>query len=240
MPRPVSVALPVPLYGTYTYLVPERAAGRVAPGSRVVVQVRGRRVVGVVTRTDPPLDPGRTYRDIVEAPDESPSLTPALLATAQWIATHYAAPIGLVLRAALPALLTGPGKPAPAPRTRRVASLHALLPTLVERDAAFRRSPRQRAAFELLESLGGRVPVEHLQKQLGVSQAVLGALVRRGFVRLEREAHSDDVERLSVTVDTPVRVEAGDGELGHDGVCRLVGPLRSLRRHAATVPWSDR
>lgn len=185
--RAVSVALPVPLYGTYVYTVEEQHADRVAPGSRVVVPVRGRRLVGVVTATNPTLDPTRTYRSVLDAPDDSPSLTGPLMKTCEWIAKYYAAPPGLVLRAALPVLLTGPAKPAPEPRSRRIATIAAPLATLVERDAAFKRSPRQREVFELLESLGGRVPVEHLEHQLGVSPSVITSLVKRAFVRIEKE-----------------------------------------------------
>ncbi len=193
MPRAaVSVALPVPLHGTYTYRVDEQHAERVEPGSRVVVPVRGRRVVGVVTAGDPVLDPGREYRVVLEAPDDSPSFTPALMATCRWIAEYYATPLGLVFRAALPALLTGPGKASPAPRTRRVASLATPLATLVERDTVFKRAPKQRVAWELLESLGGRVPIEHLEHQLGVSSSVITALARRGLVTIEREVTMRD------------------------------------------------
>jgi primosomal protein N' (replication factor Y) len=190
--RAVSVALPVPLYGTYVYTVEERHSERVAPGSRVVVSVRGRRVIGVVTGVDPSLDPQRTYRPILDAPDDTPSLTAPLLKTCQWISSYYAAPPGLVLRAALPTLLTGPGKPAPEPRSRRIANIAAPLATLVERDLAFKRSPKQREVFELLESLGGRVPVEHLEHQLGVSSSVIAALVKRAFVTIEKEVTMRD------------------------------------------------
>jgi primosomal protein N' (replication factor Y) (superfamily II helicase) len=190
--RAVSVALPVPLYGTYVYTVEERHAGKVAAGSRVVVEVRGRRVIGVVVAVDPPLQHDRKYQAVLDAPDDQPSLTPAVLATCKWISSYYAAPPGLVLRAALPALLTGPGKPAPEPRSRRIAELATSLATLVERDAAFRRSPKQREVFELLESLGGRVPTEHLEHQLGVSPSVITSLVKRGFVKIEKEVTMRD------------------------------------------------
>ena len=89
--RAVSVALPVPLYGTYVYTVEQRHANKVAPGSRVVVSVRNRRVIGVITGVDPELDPKRTYRPILDAPDETPSLTEPLLRTCQWISKYYAA-----------------------------------------------------------------------------------------------------------------------------------------------------
>ncbi|MGH7629956.1 MAG: hypothetical protein ACREOF_11375, partial [Gemmatimonadales bacterium] len=42
------VALPLPLHAAYTYRIPDALAERVAPGARVVVPVRGRRVVGIV------------------------------------------------------------------------------------------------------------------------------------------------------------------------------------------------
>lgn len=188
----VAVALPVPLYGTYRYRVDAQHSERVEPGSRVVVPMRGRRMIGVVTEVDPPLEPGRKYQSVLDAPDEQPSLTAPLMATCDWIARYYAAPPGLVLRAALPALLTGPAKPSPVPKSRRIAVIGNPLVTLVERDVVFKRSPRQRAAFELLESLGGRVPVEHLEHQLGVSPAVIASLVKRGFFVIEREATMRD------------------------------------------------
>jgi primosomal protein N' (replication factor Y) len=188
----VSVAIPAPLFGTYTYLVGEPHRSRIQPGSRVVVPVRARRVVGVVTQVDPPLDAGRTYRAILDAPDEEPSLPAALLETCDWIARYYAAPPGLVLRAALPALLTGVGDPSPKPVTRRLARLTRPLDSLGERDELFRRSPRQRAAWELLESLGGRAPVAHLESRLGISPSVISALARRGLIALEREPSMRD------------------------------------------------
>ena len=167
-------------------------ADRVEPGSRVVVPMRGRKVIGVVTEADPPLDVTRNYQAVLDAPDEQPSLTAPLMATCDWIARYYAAPPGLVFRAALPALLTGAARPAPEPKSRRIANIANPLVTLVERDAVFKRSPKQRAAFELLESLGGRVPVEHLEQQLGVSPAVMASLVKRGLVGIEREVTMRD------------------------------------------------
>ncbi|HEX9564085.1 MAG TPA: primosomal protein N' [Gemmatimonadaceae bacterium] len=186
-PTAVSVAIPAPLFGTYTYLVAEEHAGRVQPGSRVVVPVRARRVIGIVTRVDPPIDEGRAYRSILGAPDEAPSLPPALLDTCHWIATHYAAPPGPVFRAALPSLLTEPGEPSPRSPLRRLARIARPLETLSERDETFRRAPKQRAAWELLESLGGRAPVELLERRLGISPSVITALARRSLIAIQRE-----------------------------------------------------
>jgi len=204
-PTRVSVAIPAPLFGTYTYLVDPTQADRVHPGSRVVVPVRARRVIGVVTRLDPPLEEGRSLRTILEAPDEVPALPSALLETCQWIGAYYAAPPGLALKAALPVAMTVPGDPSPREQTRRLVRITRNLPTLAERDEAFRRAPRQRAAWELLESLGGRAPVEHLEQQLGISPSVITALARRGLVALQREPTMRDAF-ASRAIPDPVAV----------------------------------
>ncbi|HSA56054.1 MAG TPA: primosomal protein N' [Gemmatimonadaceae bacterium] len=187
-PRYVSVALPVPLFRTFTYTAGEELAGRAVPGARVVVAVRGRKVIGLVVGDESAPRPARDLQPILEAPDEVPSLPAGLFATCRWLADYYAAPLGLALRGALPALLTGAHAPAPAPRTRRSVALVRPIASLMERDALFRRAPRQREVVELLEALGGRASAEHLERQLGVSQAVITALVRRGLARIERES----------------------------------------------------
>jgi primosomal protein N' (replication factor Y) len=100
------VALPLPLAQPYTYRIPESLADRVVPGARVVVPVRQRELVGVVTAlTDAP--PDLATRDILSAPDREPALLPPLLETVEWIAGYYGAPLGLALRAALPSAMWG-------------------------------------------------------------------------------------------------------------------------------------
>lgn len=102
------VALPLPLAEPYTYRIPPTLADRAVPGARVVVPVRRREMVGIVTATDaPPPDEGVQVRDILAAPDDEPALPAPLLKTAEWIARYYGAPPGLALRAVLPAGLWG-------------------------------------------------------------------------------------------------------------------------------------
>ncbi|HTO74426.1 MAG TPA: hypothetical protein VMJ30_11410, partial [Gemmatimonadales bacterium] len=100
------VALPLPLAQPYTYRIPEAIADRIRPGARVVVPVRQREMVGIVVAEAPPPE-GIAARDILSGPDPEPALTAPLLGTAQWIAGYYAAPLGLTLKAMLPAALWG-------------------------------------------------------------------------------------------------------------------------------------
>ncbi|MGH7734394.1 MAG: hypothetical protein ACREOE_12015, partial [Gemmatimonadales bacterium] len=51
------VALPLAVPDPYTYAIPEALLDRVAPGARVVVPLRSREVVGVVTAIDVPPPP---------------------------------------------------------------------------------------------------------------------------------------------------------------------------------------
>jgi len=100
------VALPLPLAQPYTYRIPESLADRVVPGARVVVPVRQREMIGIVTAfTDAPAE--RAARDILSAPDREAALPAALLAAVEWVAGYYGAPPGLALRAALPGAMWG-------------------------------------------------------------------------------------------------------------------------------------
>ena len=129
----VSVALPLPLYQPLTYAVPDDFAERVAVGSRVVVSVRGRKEMGFVVGDGARRD-GVTPKPLIAAPDATPVIDPALLSVCKWVAEYYVAPLGVVLRTALPAALTGAESPTPGAKTRRVAMLKRELPTLIERE----------------------------------------------------------------------------------------------------------
>jgi len=181
-PHLIEVALPLPLRQTFTYA----SDAPVAPGHRVVVPVRNKRVVGIcVGPSDGVALAEVTPKGVLAIPDAEPALPADLLATCRWIADYHVVSLGLVCRAALPVALGQAGTPAPRGRTERVLVLEGTLPTLQSREAAFRRAPQQRQAYELLESLGGRASVPHLLRQLGCTSAVVDGLVRKGFARIE-------------------------------------------------------
>jgi primosomal protein N' (replication factor Y) (superfamily II helicase) len=104
--RFAQVALPLPLANPYTYRIPEALGDRVLPGARVVVPVRRRELIGLVVRVETEA-PAQSLRDVLAAPDAEPALSPALLSTAEWMAGYYAAPLGLTLKAVLPAGMWG-------------------------------------------------------------------------------------------------------------------------------------
>ncbi|HEV8447029.1 MAG TPA: primosomal protein N' [Gemmatimonadaceae bacterium] len=187
----VSVALPVPLFHTFTYQVPAELTSRARPGRRVVVPFRNRRAMGVIVAAD--VEPGNVAAKPVESiPDDEPVMSAEMLSLCAWIAEYYVAPVGVVIRSALPAALASHAAPEPSRRTRRIVAIRDELPSLLERDTTFKRAPQQRALFELIESIGGPVPVEHLTERHKFSPAVLRTLVKRELVTLADETVSRD------------------------------------------------
>lgn len=186
------VALPKPVFQTFVYRVPPSLRGRVVPGVRVRVPFGRRSEIGLV-QSVAETAPGRPVRDIGEVLDSEPVVSPALMSLCRWTSEYYAAPPGLVYRAALPPGMLGDTAPAGSAQLKRqVIELIAETPTLLERDAVFGRARRQRQAFETLEAIGGSAPVAHLETHYGFARAVLRGLVDRGLASISLEAVTRD------------------------------------------------
>jgi primosomal protein N' (replication factor Y) len=191
--RLVDVALPLPLFRSFTYAVEGETRHPLVPGSRVVVPVRGGRAVGYCLGESDGVALGTTRpKVVIDVPDAEPAFRPDLLAVCRWMSEYYVAPPGLVLRAALPAALGTSKRPVPPVKARRMLALARELPSLIEREKTFARSPQQRALYELIESLGGRASVEQAVATLACSPAVVSGLVKRGLARLELETVARD------------------------------------------------
>jgi primosomal protein N' (replication factor Y) (superfamily II helicase) len=189
--RFVQVALPLPLFQTFTYAVEDGLANPITVGSRVVVPLRNDKEVGICVGLSDISPLKKKPKSVLESPDAQPAVGEALLELCRWMADYYIVPLGVVLRTVLPAALTGPETPTPARKTRRVVKLGVEIPSLLERDKTFARSRKQRTVFETIESLGGRTSIENLSAQVEFSHAVLKSLEKRGLVVIEEE----EVER---------------------------------------------
>jgi primosomal protein N' (replication factor Y) (superfamily II helicase) len=95
----LDVALALPPFQTFTYRDP-RPGARVSLGTQVLVPLGKRHVTGFVVGyacTAP-----RAVRAIEDVLEEEPALDEDVLALCRWTAAYYLAPLGEVLRAALP------------------------------------------------------------------------------------------------------------------------------------------
>ena len=100
------VALPTALPEALTYSVPEALDALVRPGVRVRVSLRGAARVGLVVErlAASDVDPDRVL-PIREVLDEAPLLPAHVFELIRFAAEYYAAPVGAVVRAAVPAQL---------------------------------------------------------------------------------------------------------------------------------------
>jgi primosomal protein N' (replication factor Y) len=189
----VDVALPLPLFRTFVYEVDEAHASRATVGARIVVPFRNQRQLGIIVATNvaTPAE-GIKVKRAVELPDADAIVSEEILTLCRWIAEYYAVPLGVALRTALPAALTGADVPRPSQRTQRVVVIQQTLPSLVERDAVFGRTRQQRAVFELVESLGGRAPLPLLLERMKFSPSVLKGLATRGLIAIEEDVVARD------------------------------------------------
>jgi len=232
--RLVDVALPLPLFRTFTYAVPDGLRHAVVPGARVVVPFRNRSVMGIVVGESTGASLGEVEaKAIIDSPDECPAFRGDLLAVGRWMADYYVSPVGLVLRSALPAAMGHARRADPPVRTQRVLRIAQSLDSLLQRDALFKRAPQQRALYELLESLGGQSSVAHLVERLGCSEAVVQGLVKRGVAAVVHEPVDRD-PFLSRAAPPPAVVTPSEAQRAAIAALRAAAPGETFLLHGIT------
>ncbi len=100
-PRHIEVAIPLPVFHTYTYKIQKNRLTFAFAGKRVLVPFGRRRVTGYILgesdATDYP-----NIKNILDIPDERPLFPPSMVPFFRWIADYYMHPIGEVIKGALP------------------------------------------------------------------------------------------------------------------------------------------
>ena len=200
----VKVALPIPVRRAFTYSV----AGEPPPvGARVLVPFRNRTVVGWVLGSGTKVPGVRAVRSVM---DSEPVLGDELLAVARWLADYYVAPMGIVLKAMLPARMASASSALRGPRLRAVVTVARSIGTLDELESTFGRAPRQREAYERLQESGGTRTLAALVES-GFSRSVVRGLEAKGLARVTREPvlrdpfADDPVEDGPPLVPTPAQ-----------------------------------
>jgi primosomal protein N' (replication factor Y) len=170
----VAVALPVP--GTFTYRDPRGGAG--APlGAQVIVPFGARTVTGFVV--GPGIARDGEVRDIEEVVGGVPAFDEAMIGFCRWIADYYQAPLGEVLRAALPQ-----GEQAAAARAARLTE--AGRQELQRQPALIAGAPQDPVLAALAEA-GGELPLRRLAKVIPRLGNRLGRLQEAGWIEVGDE-----------------------------------------------------
>lgn len=96
----VHVALPIPVTKTFSYIAPDEWEPYIRKYSRVTVPFHNKTLTGFIAGFEEGTDPG--FKEIIEVRDPFPLLTAPLADLVEWASHYYIAPLGVVLKYALP------------------------------------------------------------------------------------------------------------------------------------------
>jgi primosomal protein N' (replication factor Y) len=207
--RYADIALRLALPGPLQFGVPDQLRGALRLGQRVRVPLRGGHDVGfVVGFSDEPKVRG--IRAIERALDPEPRLPADLLELMLWISEHYLAPIGLVLRAAVPQSVHYEGTSKAVARERSTPTARLGVPDeqaeSLLADLA-RRAPAQAEALAALRAAhGGPLPVAALGRP-AVDALHKKGLVVLGSVGMRRGLLESPVDAVEPAPLTPAQAE---------------------------------
>ncbi len=227
-PAFVEVAVPLPIDHPFTYRVPSGQEPRARVGVRVRVPFGRRKVAGLITAvTDGASLAGREAREILAFLDEEPYISPAHLLFLSAAARECLAPMGEMLRAALPGGL--PRREAPAsPRTETVYRAADGAP-----DAAL--SPRQRRVYAaVLEA--GEISAPELSAIVPGGGDVARRLAARGILAASAREKSTALAAVHLpdTSTAIVPTPHQEAALAKTGVALASGGFAAFVLHGVT------
>ncbi|HEX7151068.1 MAG TPA: primosomal protein N' [Thermoanaerobaculia bacterium] len=214
------IALPVAVHGTFTYGIPEALKDGVRLGARVEVPFGPKLTTGfVVGLTDEaPAESVklRPIRSVLD--DEEPALIPEIIELCRWAAEYYLAPLGEMLRVALPANMAARGK--------REAQLVATTEMI---DEARARKQILDSDLPLIAELARRaLPLATLFQELKVPRSAIERLRDAGIIAIHDRLR--DVE--GVRYDRFVVLQDEEEPISPIGP---IEPLKTTPKQAAAI-----
>jgi len=164
------------------YSVPTELLDQVTVGSRVIVMVRNRRVVGTVIELLDDSDVAG-IRPLEALVGEETSLPPIMMRLGHWMADYYCAPIASVMRSMLPPMMRGETI---AGRKVRMVSLVRIIKA-EELRRIEKSAPKQAAILKHFETFSEPISTQELLSRCDASESSLKALVGGGWIRIDLE-----------------------------------------------------
>lgn len=188
------IILPLPLYGAFTYHIPEDMIGKVNVGYRVIVPFGNKKFYTGIVATITPIAPvGYEVKDIQKVLDNYPIIKHPQMKFWEWIAEYYLCTPGDVFKAAIPAGL------------KIESETYLELNTDFEEDINDRLNEREIIVCQLLDHSGRMTPTE-IEKKTGFKNII--AIANR---LLEKEAiiiSEKLIEKYTTRKETYVRILA--------------------------------
>lgn len=179
--RICQVAISANIDQAFDYLIPEHL--QPAVGQRVRVSFRNKEIEGILIGFKERSEYEGKLSEILEIIDPEPTISEQSLRLAQWLADYYVCPLGLVLKALVPASL----KMQEAARYVKYVHLKAPFTEILGAiEELSRRFPRQAAILKTLLSLASPPTQQELLKASSCSEAPLNSLEERGLIFIEK------------------------------------------------------
>jgi primosomal protein N' (replication factor Y) len=224
------VALAVPVAKPFSYSIPEGLVGRVSPGVRALCPFGSRRVLGVVLATRRASRPPR-LRDLLDVVDTEPAVPQDLLALAADIAEYYFAPIGDVIRLALPPIERSTLRSMEGPSlfgdaffvSGGVGARLVQWAVIVDKSVSGKFRGQAGEVVDHLRAVGAE-PLPALEKRWKNARGAVRRLVEQGIVRIETRAPPDPppFEHAQPREEMPVATAAQE-----DAVARIEAAIQS-------------
>lgn len=176
MTKLANVALPVAVDSTFTYIIPPELERSAVVGTRTIVPFGRKYVTGLIVEL-PASTTITTLKPLKDILDPVPVISEELLRLCRWIAEYYFAPLGEVLKSAIPHGFASSTKR--MVRLAESASKEAI-------DEAKKSSKQRAKLFDLLAEHGTMVSRD-LQKRIGLKNInmVLNELAKKELIEVE-------------------------------------------------------
>ncbi|WP_136524027.1 replication restart helicase PriA [Geomonas ferrireducens] len=228
----VEVAIPLPLEGSFHYLVPERLSSVAVAGKRVLVPFGRRKVTGYLLGDGDHPGAGE-LKEVLDVLDEEPLFTPPELDFYRFIAGYYLHPLGEVIKMALPAGINVVSRyrceesedGTPVLKEYLAGGKSVRTERIYTADPECAARPRGKG-LEILEYLLDVGPCSgpELRERFGSCTAQLARLVELGAARLsQREVYRDPFKAQSFGHDAPLPLNPAQGE----ALARLTAALNA-------------
>lgn len=220
------VILPLPLYATYTYSVPEDMQDMVQVGSRVLVQFGKKKYyTGIVEVTHSQQPQGYEVKPIMAVLDARPIVRYPQLKLWKWIADYYLCAPGEVFKAAVPTGLK--------PESETFISLNPDYEPDIDNPPHF--TDRQALIIQFLEEKKkARISDIETEAKIKNATAVINPLLEAGIVEINEKV----VEKYRPKKTTLVRLTFPRGD--NDRLHECFGMVtRSRQQEKALISYLD-